>query len=164
MCKKPMVTTFDLDEETLQAFRRYLVCDDFPVQARARLLNALFIQICSEYLHLEAGGLIAEKLQQGHSEGISLLAGRAARRPHSDGAFVTLVLHNGGIDLGLQGLESLEIAEKAGHRDEDVVVELWSLFGMLLQIPGIFTKGVQFQDHCAPQRTPVNGIGLVLME
>src|ERR1700741_2750334 len=68
---------------------------------------------------------------EGHCQGISLLARGAARRPHADGTFIALVFNNGGIDLGLQGLKSLEIAEKAGHRDEHVVVKLWSLFGML---------------------------------
>jgi hypothetical protein len=84
-------------------------------------LNALFVQVSSKDLHLEAGGSVAQELQKRHGQRVGLLARRATRRPHSDSAFVALILHDGGINLRLQGFESLEVAEEAGHRNENIV-------------------------------------------
>src|SRR6266852_2004413 len=109
-------------------------------------------------------GLVAKEFKQSHSQRIGLLAGRAARRPHSDRPLVGLILHNDGINLALQGFKSLEIAEKAGHRNQNIVIEFLCLFRVLLQILPILIRRIEFENQHAPHRAPLNGIGLVLAE
>src|SRR6266571_4285298 len=85
-------------------------------------------------------------------------------RPHSDRPFVSLVLHNDGIHVALQSFKSFEVAEKAGHRNQNIVIELLCLFGMLLQIPRILTRRVKLEEQHGPHCAPLNRIGLVLSE
>jgi len=116
-----MLAFIHLDEEARHALRRDLFRNAFPVYPGTRLLNALLVQVGSEDLHLETRSPVAQKLQQGHGQRAALLARGAARRPHSDGPFVALILHDGGINLGFQRLESFKVAEEAGHGNENVV-------------------------------------------
>ncbi len=113
---------------------------------------------------MEAGRLVAKEFQQSHGQRVGLLAGRAARRPHSDRSLVGLALCDDGIHLALQSFKSFEVAEKAGHRNQNIVIQLLCLFVMLLQILRILTRRVKLEDQHAPHCAPLNSIGLVLAE
>jgi hypothetical protein len=77
-------------------------------------------------------GLRVQKLLQRNRERVGFLAGRTARHPDSDRVDWRSSIDDLGEDARLQLVEHLRVAEKAGHVDEQIVIQRVDLADILL--------------------------------
>ena len=75
--------------------------------------------------------LVVEELQQGDGQGIDFLAGGAAGHPDAEHGPCRPVGHQGQENPGLERLERLRVAEELRDADQEVLVQVLGLGGIV---------------------------------
>src|SRR5262249_60137976 len=113
-----------------------------------------------KYLKFARSRSILCRLHQRHRNGIRLLAGGTAQHPDTDRP-VAALLEDFGKDLALQDVESVRVAEKTRHADENVGVEGVEFLGVAAKESCIALQDLLFVQHHAPGDAPLDGVGFV---
>jgi hypothetical protein len=140
------VTPLVLDEEAAKALVAYVLRDRIGIKSAARLLNGRVVEVAGEDLNRGRRIQLADVLYKHHGHGIRFLARGAGRDPNPHNIIRTLIRKQLG-NVPLQRLISFPVAEKVGHRNEQVVQ----------QGPGFSRMG---SHECQVRRDVVQAIDL----
>ena len=152
-----------VNEEALQSFRREVRREALGVQAVAGLVEQRIVEIGGEHLQLAPAGLLLRHFNEGHRDGVSLLAGGATEHPHAE-CFVAALRQQPGQDLALQHGERVGVAKEAGHADQHVGKQRVELPGVAVQELRVLRQRVAPAQQHAPRDAALDGARLVERE
>ena len=131
------VTALELGEEAAEALGGDVGLNVFGIDTAAGFGDARFTDIRAKELNVSLGSFVAEKVEERDGQRIGFFAGSAGGSPNADAGFRTAALDKGWKNRGLEGIEHLGIAEKAGDIDEHVLVKGFDFLGIGLHVSDI---------------------------
>ena len=135
-----LVVAILADEEPPQAFRRDVDLDVIQVDAGPGLFQGCFVEVGGQDLDRRRSGSAVEELEQGDGQRIGFLAGRATGHPDPEHGPRRPAGHQGREHLLLQRLERLRVAEELRDADQEILVQVLDLGGIILEdrevVPG----------------------------
>ncbi len=144
-----LVGAFIVREKGVQARRRDIGGDAVGIEADARVVQGVFVDVGCEDLDPRLLLLPGKFLQQQDRQRIGLLARRTAGHPHPHGT-VRRPLDQAGNDLARQRFHRLGIAEEGGDADQQILEQQLGLFRAAPQAPQVILMAADVVEAHAP--------------
>lgn len=147
------IVAFNGGEPALQPFGRNPL-QRSAIAAGARGRDGTLIDVAAEHLNSGRIADLFSRLLEEDGQGIDLLARRTTRHPDPDLVVSTLAGQQSGNDQALERLESIEVAEKVGHPNQDLAEQEAAFAGLFLQMLDIGRNIADLQYLHAALDTP----------
>ena len=157
-----LIAAVHLDKEALQTFRREIPCNALRVSAGPGFVDGPVTEIRGKDLDGDIRGFFPQKLNQGDGDRVGFLAGGASRHPYPDWRLEFTIFCDLGKDLLSQGFKCFRVPEKAGHVDQNVMVQSLHFSGVVLKILYVILCVFHFEESHAPQDSPFERRMLVI--
>src|SRR5262249_6956582 len=159
-----LVAAVDPDEIAPQPLLGDVEFDVVDVDAGAGLLQGRLVQVGRQDLDGHGVRPAGQVLQQADGQRVDFLARGAAGDPDADRRLGGTPPRDLGKDLFLEGFEQLGVAEELGDADEEVLVKLLLLQGIIAQKVEVVLDRLEALEGDAPLDAAADGGPLVVRE
>ena len=159
-----LIAVLRLHKKASQPFGGHFLLDALGVNPGPGFLDGRGADIGRENLDGNLGALVPDGFQHDDGNRIRFLARGTARHPDAQGLIRAAILQEPGKHLFRQRPKGVRVAEKAGHIDEQVLVQGLHLVGMLLEKQHVLVHPIHLVQEHAPLDAPADGRVLVIGE